>query len=400
MARIFCCSLVRPAWLLIVGLFLGTCQAHAYDVLCRNGNTAFEAYFHTGVTVNVGPPIRGALAARKCRAALGWNDQELVVAEDVTEIDLDMFGVDLGIGHPIAAFQIKKSEAECCMTYKIYSLESPPRLLRTLRGGGYFNGADSNLNGQVEIWTDDAAAVDGFEGLRVSQMQFPPTCILRFDNGRLIDVSSEFESYFDDEITKLRAKINPQEVQRFKLSDGKPTPASTSSLRQGAVSAPLLAVKQQILELVWAYLYSDREKQAWRTLAEMWPPADFERIRSAILQMRARGMRAQVDGVSDALAPLESDIQHARIYDSTRKPARPVMVRFYPSRRVEAVRGKLRVDLVIDCAGKVWSVKVSGKNKAAFDSVKRSTANWKFIPAFIDDQPVASRLKMTISLEQ
>jgi len=388
--------LIRISLLLALGLLLGAPRARAYDVLCRNGNTAFEAYFHTGVQVNVGPPTRAALAVRRCHAVLSWGDEELVVAQDAAEIDLDLFGVDPGVGEPVAAFQIKEAEAECCMTYKIYSLEEPPRLVRTLRGGGYFSAADSNFDSRVEIWTDDAAAVDRFEGLRASRMQFPPTCVLRFDHGRLLDVSSEFQAYFDDEMAKLRTEINPAAAQQFKLTDGKLAPPQPSARQQPA--QPLLAVKEQILELVWAYLYSNREKQAWQTLAEMWPPADVERIRAAIVQRRAAGMRTQVDGASEALPPL--DIEHSKIYDSTRKPAQPIMVRFYPSADSAALRGKLRVDLVIDFAGKVWSVKVRGKNKAAYEAVKRSTANWKFIPAFVDENPVPSRLRMTISLEQ
>ena len=93
-------------------------------------------------------------------------------------------------------------------------------------------------------------------------------------------------------------------------------------------------------------------------------------------------------------------IEHLKIYDSTRKPAQPIMVRFYPLGGSAALRGKLHLDLVIDFAGKVWSVKVRGKNKAVYEAVKRSTANWKFIPAFVDENPVPSRLRMTISLQQ
>lgn len=382
--------------LLTLGVCFSSRQARAYDVLCHNGNTAFEAYSHTGVQVDVGPPTEGALASRTCRAVLSWGSEELPVAQDASEIDLDMFGVDPGTGGPVAAFQIKQSDADCCMTYKIYSLEQPPRLLRTLRGGGYFKAADSNLTGQVEIWTDDAAAADGFEGFRASEMRFPPACVLRFDDGRLLDVSASFEPYFDEEIQQLRAMMNPQELHIFKLSDGR----LSGSAVPPRISKGVLTVKLQVLELVWAYLYSHREKEAWKALAEMWPSADLQRIHAAVLQMRAQGMSRQVDGVLSAYAPPDEDATHAQIYDATKKPAQPIMVRFYPSRRDHSVRGKLRVDLVIDCAGKVWSVKVSGRNKAAFDSVKRSTANWKFIPALVDDQAVASRLKMTISLAQ
>jgi hypothetical protein len=384
--------------LLWLWLLLDATQACAYDVLCRNGNTAFEGYFRTGVQVDVGPPTRAALAVRTCRAVLSWGDEELVVAKDAAEIDLDIFGVDPGVGHPVAAFQIKRAEADCCMEYKIYSLDNPPLLLRTLSGGGYFNAADTNLNGQVEIWTDDVAAVEGFEGFRASQFDFPPHYVLRFEEGKLLDVSTEFQSYFDDQIEKLRAQINPGELQRFKLSDGKLTMTGASARVAGAVPKPLLTVKRQILQLVWAYLYSNREKQAWRTLVQMWSPADVPRIRLALLAMRARGIRAQLDGTSGALPPTE--IEHSKVYDSTKEPAQPIMVRFYPSAANGSLRGKFRVDLVVDSTGKVWSVTVRGKNKAAYDAVKHSTTNWKFIPAFIDNTPVASRLKITISLKQ
>jgi len=38
------------------------------------------------------------------------------------------------------------------------------------------------------------------------------------------------------------------------------------------------------------------EQEAWRSLADMWPALDVDRIRAAILNARARGIRAQVDG--------------------------------------------------------------------------------------------------------
>ena len=377
--------MTRFAFLLLLELLLGLGHARAYDVLCRNGNASFRAGFHKDLEVNVGPPTQGALATRTCRASISWDDQELVVAERADEVDLDLFGADLGDG-PVAAFQVKNSSAECCMTYRIYSLSSPPRLLRTLHGGAYFSAADSSLNGQVEIWTDDAAAVDGFEGLRLAQLQFLPACVLSFRDGKLLDVSSEFESYYDNIAAKIRAQINPQQLAAF---------------RAGGKSEPP-RLKALVLELVWAYLYSGREKQAWQVLAQMWPAADVPRIRAAILQARARGLRAQVDGVAPPPLPLPPGAlpQYVPIHDSTKLPARPIMVRYYPPASGAAWRGKLKVKLVVDFAGKVWSVKVSGKNKAAYEWVKRSAENWKFIPAFAGDQPVASRVQMSISLEQ
>jgi hypothetical protein len=50
----------------------------------------------------------------------------------------------------------------------------------------------------------------------------------------------------------------------------------------------LRSVKIQVLEIVWAYLYSGSKKEAWRALADMWPNGDVERIRSEIIGARAR----------------------------------------------------------------------------------------------------------------
>jgi hypothetical protein len=137
--------------------------------------------------------------------------------------------VDLGLGAAAAGFQVNKSSASCCIEYEIYSLEKPPCLLRTLTGGDFFNAADSDLDGRVEIWADDAAAVDGFENLSLGDLGSPPTIVLRFVNGHLLDASSEFQSYFDREIQGLRKELDSDALRDFKASDGKLSPAAPIS---------------------------------------------------------------------------------------------------------------------------------------------------------------------------
>src|SRR5258708_36165403 len=131
------------------------CPAQNRDVLCTNGSGKFEAQFHTGVKLRVGAAknAAGGLATRACAATLSWGKQELVVATKAAELDVDAFGADLGLGMPVAAFQVKKSNAECCMAYEIYSLQKPPRLLRTITVGNFFTASDTDMDGRVEIWT-------------------------------------------------------------------------------------------------------------------------------------------------------------------------------------------------------------------------------------------------------
>jgi hypothetical protein len=108
------------------------CSAQDHDVLCSDGSGSFQAEIHTGVSVQVKATRTAELAIRTCEAALRWTSRVSSSRTNVSELDLDTFGVDLGLGAAAAGFQVKKSSASCCIEYEIYSLEKPPRLLRTL----------------------------------------------------------------------------------------------------------------------------------------------------------------------------------------------------------------------------------------------------------------------------
>jgi hypothetical protein len=52
------------------------------------------------------------------------------------------------------------------------------------------------------------------------------------------------------------------------------------------------------------------------------------------------------------------------------------------------------VDMVIDSAGKVWSIKTVGEpDKDLIDA----SAKWKFVPALRLGRPVASRLRLGVT---
>jgi len=351
----------------------------------------------TGVKVSIGPQRDGGMATRICHARLSWGKQELVVASDASQVDLDAFGVYLDADTPVAAFQIRKEEVECCRTYAIYSLAKPPKLLRTITGGEFFRAADSDLDGRIEIWTEDTEAINGFEGLLPSEMRFVPTCVLRLQGGRLWDVGSEFQSYFDEIIAKVRGEINPERLRDFKLSDGRLGLSNFLSAEQLERMSRLRVVKIQALEIVWAYLYSGREQEAWHSLADLWPAGDVERIRSAILKARDRGIRAQVDDVS--AVTVVNRKKPVRVYNESKvTPAQFIMLRLYLSgldqRRIP--EASVPVDLVIDSAGKVRSVGQEGGATWADQYLESSVLEWKFIPAFKGHQPVASRLRTVV----
>lgn len=376
-------------------------------LVCDKGSGSFRGKLpdqvpHPWTTVSVAASKKSQFAARTCDAQINWGGGNVTIASDVSQADIDVMGVDLGFDSLVIAFQIKSSDTDPHIRYEIYSLTGPPKLLRTITNEDYFSAADTRLNGSIEIWTTDAAAVDGFENLPRAAFDVPPAMILRFEDKKLIDVSSEFRPYFDQQIAALRSGLDTQQLDTFKNSDG-----VLSGIAPPADSRPtgLLATKVKVLEIVWAYLASGREQEAWGALTQMWPASDAGRIRAAILKARAAGLRSQVDGVSGKLPPKQKE--HAYVYwhliplDNHDLPAemRERSVDAVPSRLVWMVapprnpenwgQGK-HVELVIDEAGKVRSVKMKEKEKdEADEDWINAAAAWKYIPAYKDGKPVA-----------
>jgi hypothetical protein len=408
---------MRMASFLLFLAIAGAGHAQSNAVVCRDGTGSFEATFPTGVSVQVGAARREGLARRECEGALLWDRGKLDVASGAAQVDLDAFGIDLGAGSPVAIFQAKQTNAECCMTLQIYSLRKPPKLLRTITGGSFFSSADTDLDGQIEIWTNDAASLQGFESPGEGTPDIAPTIVLRFERGRLLDVSSEFQRYYDNQIARLRSGLDAEELRDFKNSSGRLAPTAHFSVEEVRRSDNLERTKEKVLQIVRAFLYSGREQEAWNTLAEFWPAADAERIRAAIVRARAQGIRAQMDGTStktSAGAEKRTEIFDARtlrsaqpgmkLSEAAAENSRSGIVRPMPiliGRQVSDEQEEtladsgLLLDLVIDSAGKVRSAESADP---AFDSsLKSATVRWKFIPMLRSGRAIASRVLFIIS---
>lgn len=385
-------------------------QGPTQDVTCENGGGEFSTRFFTGTTISVGPMRNGSFAERACAAKLIWKSQEISVASDADQVGIDVLGADLGFGKPVVAFLIGKSRGSSKRIYTIYSLAKTPHLLYTISGGDSYRAADTDLDGRIEIWTDDAAAMDGFEGIPTADLDFAPTVVSRFEKGRLVDVGSEFLSYYDAQIAKLRSQVGERDLVEFKRSDGH---LSASSLRPGEDLHRLVRTKISVLEIVCAYLYSGREDEAWSALEEMWPPGDLERIRTAISTVYQRGILHNLDhsrrapqrwnrakiydavGTStvvgyqaDGGAPDSSGLEPPLIQPKSILLRRPPPAPDEPFPSANEV-----VELVVDAAGKVRSAEViHGTDKPLIEA----SAGWQFIPAFRDGRPVACRFRLSL----
>jgi hypothetical protein len=255
-----------------------------------------------------------------------------------------------------------------------------------------------DLDTEVEVWRDDSAAVNGLDGLSPSELSFAPPVVLRFEQGKLLDVGAEFQPHFDQLIAKVKGEIDPRDLKNFKNGDGKLTPGPALTPELGS---RLRKVKIGIVEIVWAYLNSGREHEAWAALADMWPGADLERARVAITKARERGVHAQADGVA---APAHTK-KHAAIYDVTMSGGdqsevtspQPILLQRPPPVSGVVEKAEISVDLIIDSAGKVrFASSTDSADADLLDAAKR----WKFIPARRGGHAVASRTRLAVSLRR
>jgi hypothetical protein len=392
------------------------CLAQLSDITCDRGNGSYLATFSTGVTVSVQPVKNGAFATRACEARLSWNSQQLQVASGAAQVSIDLLGSDLGLGTPVVAFQVRNAERDTQSEYRIYSLKGTPALLRTVSGGSSYRAADTNLEDHIEIWTDDTKAVDGFEEIPAADLDFAPTVVLRFQKQHLLEASADFQSQYDRQIADVRGRLDAADLADFSSTDGVLT---ISAIRSPDRLRRLLKVKAQVLEIVWSYLYSGREQDAWQALADLWPAKDFDRIRTALSTLRARGILAQAEGSSrKASWHFKS---HAEVYDANSAapstinrlgssislapvPAKPAEAIIEPKSillrrppQLEGVGSALNSDetleLVVDVAGKVHNARLlAGDDKTLIAATK----GWQFIPAFREGEPVACRFRLHV----
>lgn len=169
---------------------------------------------------------------------------------------------------------LRADEPDGAIVYRIATCGEEPRVaeIRT-RVGVWFEKAPRGR--RLIVLPDDAfVGFPDLEGGAPDELSLP---VIRFEfvDGGLRDVGARFDGYYDVEIMRTRRKLTPHKVRDLRLGRLEET-------ERGVIGA-------RVLKIVFSYLYSGREKQAWKELSLAWPPADVKRVKAAIIETRARG---------------------------------------------------------------------------------------------------------------
>jgi hypothetical protein len=257
-------------------LKLAQCGHSAQPVLYKVGKYEIKLVSSADETYNFG---------RACTAYLIKPDgSESLLRRDAAISILKGTGDDIfATGNPGVILEAFSGGAHCCYTYVFAELGDTPAVLPPIENQTGFYIFKEPGDGRYKILTWDGG-FDYFDDL-CHACSPAPSVVLELHKTGLRDVSKAYSASFDEEITEARAEIKPDELSMFANADsskGDPAWGESEELRQA------------ILKIVLAYLYSGREQMAWQTLDQMWPAKDRQRIKDLILKTRSKGILSKI----------------------------------------------------------------------------------------------------------
>ena len=226
--------------------------------------------------------IQDKAAARCVAAVVSGSAVQVAIGSDWSLSWLAATGTDInGDGAPDAILEGYSGGAHCCWSYWFVDLGEHPGVYLNLENEREIV-IDTKTPGHTYIQTLDGA-FDYFDGLCHACTPFP-SVVLELRGKQLSDVGGLFVDEYDKEIAAAKYKFEHEDGEEF---------AVLASFKPG-LEGKYADARSAALAVVFGYLYSNREDQAWQALNSMWPVSDQARIKKLILETRALGILSQI----------------------------------------------------------------------------------------------------------
>lgn len=258
---------------------------------CANGHGEMQRSLWDGYTLRIAPAQGGT---NQCQATVAAADGKAVF--DITGVDATMLrisGRDVnGNGKPDLVL-LSHSSSSPENVYSVVGTAEPAGLIRQIVTSAELSFEPRGEEGRMEIVARDTAFRD-FEGLPPEQAP-KPLLFLRLKGKDIYNVSYVYWAEYEREITIAKSKLSKKDITDFTDDRGNlPREGQQKELSPQEVER-LQETKSLVLEIVLDYIYGGKGQEAWKTVSDMWPLADRQRIRQEILRVRATGVMRDIN---------------------------------------------------------------------------------------------------------
>src|SRR5579859_1742883 len=273
-------------------ILLSAVSALAQQRGCSQGKGSDRQDLPGGYVAQVAPADDAH--AGQCHATITSDTGKTVFELFEREVAINpISGKDVnGDGTADAVIETHPVSGVCCWNYYLFTLGQSPGLLREFSTSVALNFEDKLGDGKAEIWTRDFA-FDGVDNYPHAESP-APLIFFRMHGNAVNNVSQLFWPDYEREIAETRSYISREDIDTLtKIEGDNPKPSEEGDPKV----AHLRSVQAQILSLVLDYIYADHTPEAFKTISEMWPTLDRQRIRQLILQRRGRGILSEINRI-------------------------------------------------------------------------------------------------------
>lgn len=274
--------------LLIAFLLSGPAQAAD----CAGGRGELHRQLWDGYTLQVGP-AQGDHVNECFAAVIAPDGKTLFEVSGADATMLQITGRDVnGDGKPDVVLLTHAANSPENV-YSIVGTAEPAGLIRQIVTAATLSFEGRGEDGRTEIVTRDTA-FRGFDGLPADKTP-KPLIFLRLKGKDIHNVSQVYWPEYEREIALARGRLGKKDMELFTDDGGNlPKPDKPKELSPQEWEH-LQEIKGVVLEIALDYLYGGRGQEAWKTISEMWPLADRQRIRQEILRARMGGVMRDIN---------------------------------------------------------------------------------------------------------
>lgn len=277
--------------LLVLSVLLGlSACSFAADIHCGRGSLSSDNALWDGYHLQMTPDSDHP---DQCHATVLDPDGKVIFELSAREIwMLPVSGSDVNADDKKDLVLESVSASPCCYRYSIITPGDTPAVIREVVTTPRLSFGDRDGTGHIDITAHEVVYL-GIDGLD-RDVSPTPMVVLRMRGSSFYPVSQVFWADYERDIEQAKSGVPQSAFDKF---FGKPSAADQDKPKEPSEEDLRLMkqAKAAVLTIYLDQLYGGRPQLAMKTMSDMWPDRDKDRIRQIILSLRMHGVMAEIN---------------------------------------------------------------------------------------------------------